>query len=163
MVCPCLGSIRLTALCKLSWGHFLLYFLPPLVLPMLAWDVSWRQCPPLDAGVRQGTDAVAGAASQEAGEELWGTHSTAQVAGSGRIRGGMEYLGTPRGVTGNGVVTWGHFCLSQPLLVPREGVEQGTGGLQPDDTSHMVMLLEGTVAISPFLGGKAVASAPSDC
>lgn len=35
VVCPCLGSISLTASCKPSWGRFLLRFLPLAMLPAL--------------------------------------------------------------------------------------------------------------------------------
>lgn len=52
----------LTALCKPSWGRFLLRFLPPAVLPAL----GWRQRPPPGCTVglwAEGMEAVAGTAT----------------------------------------------------------------------------------------------------
>lgn len=53
-------------------------------------------------------------------------------------------------------MTRGRFCLSQPPPVPRDVTELGAVGLQPSRTSRAVVPLEGTAAISLFLGGKAL-------
>lgn len=54
-------------------------------------------------------------------------------------------------------MTRGCFCLSQPPPIPWGGTELGAVGLQLGRTSCAVMPLEGTVAISLFLGGEAPA------
>ena len=68
----------LTALCKLSWGRFLLRFLPPAVLPALAWGARLEAASfPLDAAQ----------ACRPRGRMRWlGQRPEGQVRGCGTAR-----------------------------------------------------------------------------